>query len=122
MSFKPFVRQLGYQPGVQLNPLLDNTDGVDLGNADQVVAMVARMTRGRIDKPIRINRGNFKAKAGETDPMRVSALNEARIQASEALNGGAQELVVMRIVPNASAVKSYIGVTLDAPAVVPQPG
>lgn len=113
MSFQPFVRQLGFQPGVQLNPLQDNTDGVDAGNADQVAAVVARLSRGRIDRPIRVNRGNFLAKTGTPEPMRISALNEARIQINEALNNGAQEMVVMRITPAATAVKRYAAVTLD---------
>lgn len=113
MSFKPFVRQLGFQPGVQLNPLQDNTDGVDAGNADQVTAIVARMTRGRIDRPIRVHRGNYLAKTGSPEPMRINAINEARIQLSEALNNGAQEAVVMRITPAATAVKKYAKVTLD---------
>lgn len=111
MSFRAFVRQLGQQPGVQLNPLLDNTDGVDAGGADQVAAMVARLTRGRIDRPIRVTRGTFLAKTGAPAPMRVSALNEARIQMAEALDNGASEMVVMRIVP-AAAVKKYASVTI----------
>lgn len=111
MSFKPFVRQLGYQPGVQLNPLQDTTDGVDAGNSDQVAALVARLTRGRIDRPIRVNRGNFLTRTGAPDTIRSNALNEARIQLGEALSNGAQEAVVMRIVP-AAAVKKYAAVTL----------
>lgn len=111
MSFRPFVRQLGQQPGVQLNPLMDATDGAAQDNADQVLAMVLRLTRGPIDKPFRVHRGNFTAKTGPTESIRENALNEAKIQAHEALNNGAAEAVLMRIAP-AGAVKRYASVNL----------
>lgn len=113
MSFKPFVRQLGAQPGVQLNPLKDTTDGVSLDDSDQVLAMVVRTTRGRIDRPFRVTRGTFLTKTGAPDTMRANALNEGRLQLSEALNNGALSAVVSRIVP-AAAAKSYIAIDLDA--------
>lgn len=116
MTFKAFVRQLGLQPGVQLNPLQDNTDGVDAGNADQSAAIVARLSRGRIDRPIRVNRGTFLSKTGTPEPMRINALNEARLQISEALNSGAQEVIVMRITPSATASKKYASISLGVPA------
>ena len=111
MSFKPFVRQLGEQPGVQLNPLRDTTDGVALGDADQVLSVVARLTRGRIDSPFTVNRGNYLTRTGVPEPMRISALNEARLQLHEAVNNGAQYAVVSRLVP-AAAQKSYVAVDL----------
>lgn len=106
MSFRPFVRQLGYQPGVQLNPLADLTDGVSPDNADQILAVVARLTRGRIDRPFRVNRSNFLAKTGPAESIRANALNEAKLQTYEALNNGGYEAVVMRLAP-VEAVKSY---------------
>lgn len=111
MSFRPFVRQIGFQPGVQLNPLADNTDGATPDNADQIAAMVVRCTRGPIDKPFRVHRGNLIAKTGPATPIRSSALNEAKIQMHEAVNNGAVEVVVARLVP-AAAVKRYALVTL----------
>lgn len=112
MSIRPFVRQLGYQPGVQLNPLADNTDGVAPDNSDQVLAVVARLSRGRIDKPFRVNRSNLITKTGVPESMRTSALNEAKLQLNEALESGAYEAVVQRITPAIGSVKSYVAVDL----------
>lgn len=105
-GFRPFVRQLGSQPGVQLNPLRDQTDGVVPDNSDQIVAVLARLTRGRIDRPFRVNKSNFLAKTGPAEALRVNALNEAKLQAYEALNAGAFELVMQRLAP-AAAAKAY---------------
>lgn len=110
-SFRPFVRQLGSQPGVQLNPLIDATDGTVPDDADQVVAAVIRTTRGPIDKPFRVTAGNFLAKTGPTVSIRENALNEGKLQVLDALNNGASGAVLMRLVP-AGAVKRYIGVDL----------
>ena len=41
-GFRAFVRQLGFQPGVQLNPILDATDGAVPDNSDQIPATIAR--------------------------------------------------------------------------------
>lgn len=106
MSFRPFVRQLGFQPGVQLNPLVDQTDGAVPDNSDQAFAMIGRLTRGRIDRPFRVNRSNFLTKTGPAESIRSNALNEAKLQAYEALNNGAYEGVLMRLAPVAAA-KSY---------------
>lgn len=105
-GFRAFVRQLGYQPGNQLNPLADQTDGAVLDNSDQIIGVVARLTRGRIDRPFRVNQTNFITKTGPAEAVRVNALNEAKLQIYEALNNGAYEAVVQRIVP-AAALKSY---------------
>lgn len=103
---RPFVRQLGFQPGVQLNPLVDNTDGAVPDNSDQILATVARLTRGRIDRPIRVNISNFLRLTGPAASLRSSALNEAKLQIYEALNAGAYEAVVQRLTAS-DAVKSY---------------
>lgn len=105
-GFRPFVRQLGSQPGVQLNPLQDQTDGSSPDNSDQIIAILARLTRGRIDAPFRVNQTNFLAKTGPGESIGVNALNEAKLQLYEALSNGASEAVVMRMAP-AAAVKSY---------------
>ena len=44
-----FVRQIGEQSGIQLNPTLDRTDGV-AGFGDQTAAIVGSFSRGRIDR------------------------------------------------------------------------
>jgi hypothetical protein len=104
-GFRSFVRQLGFQPGIQLNPLADETDGAVLDNSDQVVAVVARLTRGPLT-PFRVNRTNFLAKTGPAEAIRVNALNEAKLQLYEALQNGAYSAVVQRLV-SSDAVKSY---------------
>jgi hypothetical protein len=98
MSYRPFLRALGYQPGVQLNPLIDNTDGAPISTTDQIIGVVARLPRGRIDRPCRVNRGNFATTTGQKPtPLRASALNEGRLQIYEALQAGAFEFVVQRL-------------------------
>ncbi|MEJ7808179.1 MAG: hypothetical protein WKG03_19930 [Telluria sp.] len=101
--FYPHTRQLQAQPGVQLNPLRDNTDGFSPQPTDQAFAVVGRFKRGRIDAPFRVNRGNLKAKLGTAESLRLSALNEAYVQTSETLDGGAYEAVVVRLTTPAAA-------------------
>lgn len=109
----PFVRQLGQQPGVQLNPVRDLTGNGVLGVFDQTAAIVGRFTRGRIDRPFRVNRGTINALLGKPLSIGVSALNEARVQAHEALQCGARELVVQRL-SVAAAVNSWVVFTSAA--------
>lgn len=116
MSFRPFLRQLGFQPGVQLNALVDNTDGAATSNTDQIVGLVARLPRGRIDRPFSVSRNNFSQRTGQKPtPLRVSPLNEARLQMYEALQTGASEVVVQRLT-SASATRRYAVVRLAAGA------
>lgn len=105
-GFRPFVRQLGFQPGVQLNPLADQTDGAVPDNSDQIIGVAARLSRGRIDRPFTVTRNNFLAKTGVAEALRVSALNEAKLQTYESLANGAYAAVIMRMTPSAAA-KSY---------------
>jgi hypothetical protein len=100
-----FVRQLGAQPGVQLNPVRDATDGILSGNGDQVVALVGRFSRGRIDRAFKVDLSNLFAKVGSPESLVASALNEARVQAYEALRNGAVEVLVSRMVPAAAALQ-----------------
>jgi hypothetical protein len=113
----PFTRQLGAESGVQLNPLRDDSEIPSLDNADQVFAIMGRFTRGRIDKPFKANRGNVKKKLGKGEQIRVSALNEAWIHVVEALNNGAYEAVVQRLVTDA-AVVSYAVIYMGSGAVL----
>lgn len=99
---RAFTRQLGYQPGIQLNPIKDLTDGAALSVFDQTVALIGRFSRGRIDKPFRVNRNNIRALLGDPQSLSISALNEAYIQGYEALQNGARELLIQRLsVPGA---------------------
>jgi hypothetical protein len=116
-GFRPFTRQLGSQSGVQLNPLQDNTDGAVPDNSDQIVALVGRFTRGRIDRAFSVNRSNFLAKTGPVESIRTNALNEAKLQGYEALANGAYSLVIARMTPTA-AVKSYAVVDMSAATTV----
>lgn len=116
-GFRAFVRQLGFQPGVQLNPILDATDGAVPDNSDQIVATIARLTRGRIDRPFRVNRSNFLTKTGPAASIRANALNEAKLQVYEALNNGAYEAVIQRLAP-AAAAKSYAVIKIGTGAVL----
>ena len=119
MSFSPFVRQLGAQPGVQLNPVIDGLSAIDPDASDQVFAAVARLTRGRIDRPFVVTRGDFYRKTGPAAPIRVLALNEAKLQIFEGLSsGGAVAAVVSRLVPE-GALKRYA--LVDLGDVVPPP-
>lgn len=104
-----FVRQLGAESGVQLNPLRDNSEIPTISdNSDQVFGVMGRFTRGRIDKPFKVNRGNVIKKIGKGETMRVSALNEVYVHVVEALNKGAYEAVVQRLVSDAAVVKYAI--------------
>lgn len=105
-----FVRQLGSQPGIQLNPPRDNSDGFVPDNSDQVFAIAARLLRGRIDRPFKVNRGNVERKVGKGESIRTNALNEGRVQLVEALGRGAYEAVVCRLVPAAALLKYVVAV------------
>ncbi|SET41610.1 hypothetical protein SAMN05216326_12574 [Nitrosomonas marina] len=105
MSAQAFVRQLGEEPGVQLNPLRDQSEIPAFSNADQNFGIMMRATRGRIDKPFKVDRGNVRVKLGKGEQVRVSALNEAWVHVVEALNNGAYEAVVQRLVTDAAEIK-----------------
>ena len=113
-----FVRQLGREPGVQLNPLRDNSEIPTSDNADQVFGIIMRATRGRIDKPFKVDRGNVRRKLGKGEQVRVSALNEAYVHVVEALNNGAYEAVVQRLVDSTAAISwAVVTVTTGTEAI-----
>ncbi|WP_293006063.1 hypothetical protein [Nitrosomonas sp.] len=111
-----FVRQLGAESGVQLNPLRDNSEVPSQDNQDQVFGIMMRSARGRIDKPFKVDRGNVLKKLGKGELIRTSALNEAWVHVVEALNNGAYEAVVQRLVTDAALIKwAVITASTDTP-------
>lgn len=112
-SVVAFTRQLGAQSGVQLNPIIDNTNDRFAGdNTDQVAALTGRFQRGRIDRSFKVDRSNLSVKLGPSSSTLVSRLNEAYVHTKEALDHGAFEVVVSRLVPAAAAI-SYMVVKND---------
>lgn len=112
-----FVRQLGAEVGVQLNPLRDESGIPSQDNSDQVFAIMMRATRGRIDKPFKVDRGNVSKKLGKGEQIRVSALNEAYVHVVEALNNGAYEAVIQRLATGAAIIKwAVVTATTNTPA------
>jgi hypothetical protein len=105
-----FVRQLGAESGVQLNPLVDNSEIPTTGMQDQVFAIAMRATRGRIDRAFKVNRSDVRQRLGHGEPMRDNELNEAYVHVREALDSGAYEAVVARLHSDA-AVLSWIVAT-----------
>jgi hypothetical protein len=123
---RAFTRQLGSQPGVQLNPIRDRTNSGTLGIFDQTAAIVGRFVRGRIDKPFRVNRSTIRQLLGKPASVSLSLLNEAYVHVYEALQRGAREVIVSRLsVPGAvvswanftSAAASTFAVSATAPTV-----
>ena len=92
-----FVRQLGAESGVQLNPLVDNSEIPTTGNEDQIFATAMRATRGRIDRAFKVNRSNVRQRLGPGEAMRDNELNEAYVHVREALDNGAYEAVIARL-------------------------
>lgn len=108
MEVTPFTRQLGYQPGVQLNQVIDQTgDGFASENTDQLAATAGRFLRGRIDKSFKVNRSNVYRLLGKPASPQINQLNETFIHVVEALNNGAYEVVLSRLVPT-GAVNSLM--------------
>ena len=115
MATVPFVRQLGAESGVQLNPLRDRSEIPTFGRDDQTFAIAMRATRGRIDKAFAVDRANVKRRLGHGEPIKTNALNEAWVHVVEALNNGAYEAVVSRLTDD-TAVLSWIVVAEDVDA------
>lgn len=110
-----FVRNLGQQPGVQLNPLVDRNDLLAPAETDQAFGAVARATRGRIDRAIVVTAGDVNEKLGVVEPMRVTAVNEARAQLDEALAVSGGYAVVSRLVRGDQAKIKWATLTATGP-------
>jgi len=110
-----FTRQLGAESGVQLNPLRDNSEIPSTDNSDQIFGIMMRATRGRIDKPFAVDKGTVQAKLGSGEQVRLNALNEAWVCVVEALNKGAYQAIVQRLVPSTAVIK-YAVVTVGMTA------
>lgn len=111
---RAFTRQIGDQPGVQLNAIIDRTGNGVLGDWDQSAAIVGRFPRGRIDKPFTVDGSNFYEKLGK--PTAITSTNllaEAHSQAYEAVRNGARRLVVARLTTSAAVVR-WAGVDTGA--------
>lgn len=103
-----FVRQLGAESGVQLNPLRDGSEIPAGDNADQVFAIAMRATRGRIDKAFKVSRATAVKRLGKGESLRASELNEAYVHVREALDNGAYEVVVARLTTEAAVLKHIV--------------
>lgn len=111
-SFAGFARQLQGQPGVQLNPLVDQSERPDAGFSDQNMACAIRAKRGPIHRAFPVTAGTFLRHLGKADTIRKNALNEGMVHVYEAVNSGVQTCVVSRLVPSAAKIKyavAYIG-------------
>lgn len=108
-----FTRALGNEAGIQLNPLVDGSEIPATGNADQSLAMIMRATRGRIDKAFGVTSSNFYKRLGYGETIRANALNEAWVQAKEALDNGAYSLAVARLV-GTDAKNNWMVAKLDS--------
>lgn len=109
-----FTRQLGNESGVQLNPLIDNSEQTVSDNSDQSFGILMRATRGRIDRPFDVVRGNVLSKIGSGETVRTSTLNEAWLHVVEALNQGANKAIVQRLATPAAKIKyAVFGATND---------
>lgn len=114
MSAIPFSRdKITYRSGVQLLSLVDKTDRGILSNTDQIFATVGRFTRGAIDRAFLIDTSTRTRSIGAPSSILANPLNEAHVQIYEALDAGAAQACVSRLVP-AAAVNSYMVADLAA--------
>lgn len=109
-----FERQIGEQSGIQLNPTVDRTDGV-AGFGDQTAAIVGSFSRGRIDKPFWVDNQTLRARLGAAASLNKSLLNEAYLHIYEALQNGAQQVLVSRLVRE-TVTNDYVVIQVDAAA------
>lgn len=107
-----FTRQLGYEPGVQLNPTIDKSEGFATDAVEnQTFAAVARLPRGYIDRAFRVAKSDVQIITGTPEPVRKNALNASHSQLIEALSKGAKNVVVSRLV-GADAKNQWITVSV----------
>lgn len=107
-----FERQIGEQSGIQLNPTVDRTDGV-AGFGDQTAAIVGSFSRGRIDKPFWVDNQTLRARLGAAVSLNKSLLNEAYLHIYEALQNGAQQVLVSRLL-RGNVVNDFVVIQVDA--------
>jgi|GEM_PF-1001157 len=107
-----FVRQLGSESGIQLNPLRDDSNIPTPGRSDQRFAVILRSPRGRIDRPFIVNRHNARQLLGRPELIKQSTLNLAVIHVLEALDNGAYEVIVQRVV-TAQAQRKWLIAQLE---------
>ena len=103
-----FVRSLGHQPGVQLNPLVDPASQFQSVVVDQTFGIAMRSTRGRIDRAFTINFNDMVLKLGKGEPIRMNPLNEAWAHVYEALNISGGHAVVSRLVNREQAKIKWV--------------
>jgi len=102
-----FTRKLGAAPGVQLNPLQDNSE-ITVDRRDQFFAGMLRLTRGRIDKPFMVTPGNFVSKCGGGTKLgKKTNAYKNYVAVHEALKNGATGAVLQRLV-GSDAKNKYI--------------
>lgn len=107
-----FERQIGEQSGIQLNPTVDRTDGV-AGFGDQTAAIVGSFNRGRIDRPFWVDSQTLRARLGAAVSLSKSLLNEAYLHVYEALQNGAQQVLVSRLLRE-NVVNDFVVIQVDA--------
>jgi len=110
---QPFTRQLGSQPGVQVNPIIDKSEGRLVGNEGQYFATAIRLQRGDISRAFLVTKDNFARVLGPVASIRANPLNEGIVQVYEALRAGALGAVVSRLSPS-TAVLNRIEVLDEA--------
>jgi len=113
-----FTRKLGAAPGVQLNPLQDNSE-IAVDKRDQYFAGMLRLSRGRIDKPFLVTPSNIQDKIGRGGPLGKGTNDyKSYVAVVEALKNGAAGAVLQRLVPAGTSnkyivVKSGTSITLN---------
>lgn len=110
---QPFSRQLGSQPGVQMNPIIDKSEARLVGNQGQYFATAVRLQRGDISRAFLVTKDNFSRMLGPIASIRANPLNEGLVQIYEALRAGALGAIVSRLSPS-TAVLNRIEVLDEA--------
>ena len=108
MGNVPFERQLGQQPGVQLNPLRDESGIPTVDNYDQNFATMLRLSRGRVDKAFAVDRSNVFRKLGRGESVRSNQLNVGYKHVVEAVNKGANQAILSRLIVAESYQIKYL--------------
>jgi|GEM_PF-841802 len=103
-----FTRQLGAAPGVQLNPLQDNSE-ITTDIRDQIFAGMLRLTRGRIDKPFFVDNRTFISKCGQGAKLgKKTNAYKNWLATFEGLKIGSAGAVLQRLVSSGSKNKYIV--------------